>query len=121
MAYVDGFVAAVPTANREKFRKHAQDAAVVFKEHGALKLVECWGDDVPDGKVTDFRRAVQAQKGESIVFSWIVWPSREARDEGNKKVMADPRLQPTGGDVPFDMKRMIVGGFKPIVQTGSFR
>jgi len=84
-----------------------------------LQVVETWEDDVPDGKVTDFRRAVQAQKGESIVFSWIIWPSREARDEGNKRAMADPRLQPTEGDMPFDMKRMIFGGYEVVLDTNA--
>ena len=92
MTYVDGFVAAVPTANREAYRKHAEAAAVVLKEHGALKLVECWGDDVPDGKVTSFPMAVQKKPDETVVFSWIVWPSKAVRDAGMAKVMADPRL-----------------------------
>src|SRR5262249_45696752 len=89
--YVDGFVAAVPTGKREAYRKHAELAAPVFKEHGALKMVECWGDDVPDGKLTSFPMAVKKKDDETVVFSWIVWPSRQARDEGMKKVMADPR------------------------------
>jgi uncharacterized protein YbaA (DUF1428 family) len=94
MTYVDGFVAAVPTANREIYKKHAEAAAVVFKEHGALKHLECWGDDVPDGKITSFPMAVKRKDDETVVFSWIIWPSREVRDQGMKKVMADPRLQP---------------------------
>ncbi len=118
MTYIDGFVIPVFQGKKEAYREMAAKAAPIFQEYGA-QIVEAWEDDVPDGKVTDFRRAVQAQEGESIVFSWIVWPSREARDQGNKKVMADPRMQPTGGDVPFDMKRMIFGGFQPIVQAGS--
>ena len=120
MTYIDGFVIPVPPGKKEAYREMAAAAAPIFQEYGALQVVEAWEDDVPDGTVTDFRRAVQARQGESIVFSWIVWPSREARDEGNKRVMADPRLQPTG-EMPFDTKRMIVGGFKPIVQTGSGR
>jgi len=82
MNYIDGFVAAVPTANREKYRKHAEAAAAVFKEHGALKVVECWGDDVPEGKVTSFALAVECKEDETVVFSWIIWPSREARNAG---------------------------------------
>jgi uncharacterized protein YbaA (DUF1428 family) len=117
MTYVDGFVAAVPTANREKFRKHAADAAPVFKQHGALKVVECWGDDVPDGKVTSFPMAVKCEPGETVVFSWIIWPSREVRDAGMAKVMADPRLQPDANPMPFDGKRMIYGGFEVVVET----
>jgi uncharacterized protein YbaA (DUF1428 family) len=117
MTYVDGFVAAVPTANREIYKKHAEAAAVVFKEHGALKLVECWGDDVPDGKVTSFPMAVKCKDDETVVFSWITWPSRKMRDEGMKKVMADPRLQPDTNPMPFDGKRMIYGGFEMIVEA----
>ena len=121
MAYIDGFVIPVYPGKKEAYREMAAQAASVFREHGALHIVEAWEDDVPDGKVTDFRRAVQAENGEKVVFSWIVWPSRQARDEGNKKVMADPRMHPSGGDMPFDMKRMIFGGFEPIVESGSGR
>ncbi|MFT4097079.1 MAG: DUF1428 domain-containing protein [Rhodoblastus sp.] len=113
--YIDGFVAAVPTANREKYRKHAETAAAVFKEHGALKVVECWGDDVPDGKLTSFPLAVQRKDDESVIFSWIAWPSRAARDAGMKKAMEDPRLSPEQNPMPFDGKRMIYGGFETIV------
>ena len=119
MAYIDGFVIPVLPGKKEAYRELAAKAATVFQEHGALQVIEAWEDDVPDGKVTDFRRAVQAAKGEGIVFSWIVWPSREARDEGNKKVMADPRMQPNGEEMPFNMQRMIFGGFTPIVDTGK--
>ena len=115
MTYVDGFVAAVPTANREAYREFAERAAAVFREHGALKVVECWGDDVPEGKVTSFPMAVKLQKEETVVFSWITWPSREVRDAGTKKVMADSRLQPTSDPMPFDGKRLIYGGFETIV------
>jgi uncharacterized protein YbaA (DUF1428 family) len=117
MTYVDGFVAAVPTANREAFRKHAADAAPVFKEHGALQVVECWGDDVPDGKVTSFPMAVKCEPGETVIFSWIVWPSRQVRDAGMAKVMADPRLQPDANPMPFDGKRVIFGGFEVLVEA----
>lgn len=112
MSYVDGFVAAVPTANRAVYRKHAEAAAAVFKEHGAQRVVECWGDDVPEGKLTSFTMAVQRKSDETVVFSWIVWPSRQARDEGWKKSMADPRLQPDANPMPFDGKRLIYGGFE---------
>ena len=117
MNYVDGFVAAVPTANREIFRQHAAAAAVVFKEYGALSVFECWGDDVPEGKLTSFPMAVKRQDDETVVFSWITWPSRQARDDGMKKVMADPRLQPETNPMPFDGKRMIYGGFQVIVSA----
>ncbi len=117
MSYVDGFVAAVPKANREAFRKHAEDAAVVFKEFGALSVVECWGDDVPEGKVTSFPMAVQRQEDETVVFSWIVWPSRDVRNEAMKKVMDDPRFNPETNPMPFDGKRMIYGGFEMLVNV----
>jgi len=117
MSYIDGFVAAVPTANRDAYRKHAEEAAVVFKQHGAVKLVECWGDDVPDGKLTSFPMAVKKKDDETVVFSWIVWPSRQARDEGMKKVMADPRVQPNVNPMPFDGKRLIYGGFNVLVDA----
>ena len=116
MTYVDGFVAAVPTENREKYIKHAEDAAVVFKEHGALKMVECWGDDVPDGEVTSFPMAVKCEPDETVVFSWVLWPSRTVRDEGMQKIMEDPRMQPDVNPMPFDGKRLIFGGFEMIVE-----
>jgi uncharacterized protein YbaA (DUF1428 family) len=116
MAYVDGFLIAVPTAKREAYHDLAAMAAPIFREHGALSVVECWGDDVPEGKVTSFPMAVKLEPGETVVFSWIVWPSREARDAGNAKVMADPRMQPPG-EMPFDGKRMIFGGFEVLVEA----
>ena len=114
MSYVDGFVAAVPTGNREAFAKHAAMAADVFREVGAVRVVECWGDEVPHGKQTDMHMAVQAQPDETVVFSWIEWPSKEVRDAGMAKMMADPRLQPEVNPMPFDGKRMIFGGFVPL-------
>ena len=116
MSYIDGFVIPVPADRKEAYRELAAKAATIFMEHGATRVVECWGEDVPDGKVTDFRRAVQAGASEAVVFSWIVWPSKAARDEGNRKVMEDPRM-PHGAEMPFDGKRMIFGGFAPIVDT----
>ena len=115
--YIDGFVAAVPTANRDAYRRHAEAAAIVFKEHGALRLVECWGDDVPDGKLTSFPMAVKKQADETVVFSWITWPSRQVRDAAMPKVMADPRIKPEANPMPFDGKRLIYGGFSVIVDT----
>jgi uncharacterized protein YbaA (DUF1428 family) len=117
MNYIDGFVAAVPTANREKYRQHAQEASAVFKEHGALQVVECWGNDVPEGKLTSFTMAVQRKDDEAVIFSWITWPSKEVREEGWKKVMADPRMQPGKNEMPFDGKRMIYGGFEMILDV----
>ena len=117
MNYVDGFVAAVPTANRDAYRQHAERAAKVFKEFGALSVVESWGDDVPEGKLTSFPLAVQRKNDETVVFSWVTWPSRAVRDDGWKKVMADPRLQPDTNPMPFDGKRLIYGGFETIVSV----
>lgn len=119
MSYVDGFVAAVPTANKEAFRRHAEEAAAVFEENGALKVVECWGDDVPSGEATSFPMAVECRDDETVVFSWIVWPSRDVRDAGMKKMMEDPRMQPDVNPMPFDGKRMIFGGFEVIVERDA--
>lgn len=116
MHYVDGFVAAVPTANKEKYVQHARDAVVVFKDHGALKMVECWGDDVPDGTLTSFPMAVKCEPDETVVFSWILWPSKEERNRGMPKVMEDPRLKMDVNPMPFDGKRLIYGGFEVILE-----
>jgi uncharacterized protein YbaA (DUF1428 family) len=117
MNYVDGFVNAVPTANLAAYKKHALMAAAAFNEYGALKCVDCWGDDVPEGKLTSFPMAVKCQPGETVVFSWITWPSRLVRDEGWKKIMADPRMKLENNPMPFDGKRMIYGGFQVIVEA----
>lgn len=117
MGYTDGFVAAVPTGNKEAYRDMAAKAAAVFREYGAIRVVEAWADDVPDGKITDFRRAVKAEKGEDVIFSWIEWPSKESRDENWKKIMEDPRMKPDHENMPFDCKRMIYGGFTPILDA----
>ena len=117
MTYVDGFVAAVPTANKQKFIDHAQKGDSMFVEAGALRVVECWGDDVPEGSVTDFRRAVKAEDDETVIFSWIEWPDKATRDEGMQKVMDDPRMQPDENPMPFDGKRLVYGGFSPIVEV----
>lgn len=117
MSYVDGFVLAVPAANREEFRKHAAETAAICKEYGALNIMECWGDDVPDGKVTSFAMAVKCEPDEVVVFAWVVWPSKEARKAGWDRIMADPRTQSGRNPMPFDGKRMIYGGFQPIVEV----
>ncbi|MGP3590179.1 DUF1428 domain-containing protein [Vagococcus sp. WN89Y] len=115
MKYVDGFVAAVPAEKKEAYRQMAAKAAVLLKEFGATRVVECWADDVAEGKVTDFRMAVKAQDNEEVVFSWIEYPSKEVRDAVNQKVMDDPRMREMGDTMPFDGQRLIFGGFAPIL------
>ncbi len=112
--YVEGFVVAVPTANKEKYRAHAESAVPMFKEFGMTRMVEGWGDDVPDGKVTDFKGAVQAKDDETVVFSWCEYPDKATRDAANEKMMSDPRMAEMG-EMPFDGSRMIFSGFDPIV------
>lgn len=115
MAYVDGFVIAVPAANKDAYAKHAAESIQLFKDFGATRVVECWGDDVPVGKVTDFRRAVKAEEDEVVVLGWIEYPSKEIRDTANTKMMEDPRMKEMGDQMPFDAKRMIYGGFASII------
>lgn len=117
MSYVDGFVAAVPEANKEEFISHAKTMADVFKDNGALKVVDAWGDDIPDGKVTSFPIAVQKKEDEIVVFSWIVWPSKEVRDEGWKSSLEDPRMNSDTNPMPFDGQRIIYGGFDVISEV----
>jgi uncharacterized protein YbaA (DUF1428 family) len=123
MSYIDGFVIAVPTANKQKFIDHAAMADAVFIEKGATRIVECWQDDVPDGKVTDFRRSVQATGDESVAFSWIEWPDKATRDAAMAWMMSegmnDPRVDQATNQMPFDGKRMIYGGFMPVVELGG--
>ena len=119
MSYIDGFVMAVPTANKQKFIDHANEGDKAFIEYGAIRVTECWGDDVPHGKMTDFFRAVEAKDEETVVFSWIEWPDKATRDAGMKKMMEDPRFDPAKNPMPFDGKRMIYGGFSPIVIVGK--
>ncbi len=118
MSYIDGFVIPVPAGKKAAYRDACANAAQIFKEYGATRIVECWGDDVPDGKVTDFKGAVKASSGENVVFSWIVWPSKQARDEGNEKMKNDPRMK-MESDMPFDGKRMIMGGFEVLLDTSG--
>lgn len=119
MSYIDGFVIAVANANRERFIAHARTFDALFLEFGATRVVECWGDEVPEGKLTDFRRAVQAKQDESVVFSWVEWPDKSTRDAGMAKFMQDPRME-AAGDCPFDGKRMIVGGFESVVSLPAW-
>jgi len=115
MSYISGFVLAVPTARKPDYIDMARKAAVVFKDCGAIRVVECWGDDVPDGTVTDFKMAVKAEPGETVVFSWAEWPSKAAYDAGNQKMMTDERMLPPAMEMVFDGKRMIYGGFAPML------
>jgi len=117
MTYYEGFIVPVPEANKDAYRKSATDAAPLFRELGVNRHVEAWDSDVPEGKVTDFRKAVDAKDDEKVVFSWFEYPSREARDSANTKIMSDPRMEKM--DMPFDGKRMIMGGFESIVEEGS--
>ena len=118
MTYVDGFVIAVPTANKEAYRTVAEAMVPLFKDYGALSVVECWGDDVPDGEVTSFPMAVKATADESVVFSWITWPDKATRDAGMARMMEDERMAGMDPEnMPFDAKRMIMGGFEAIVEA----
>ena len=118
MSYIDGLVVPVPAGNKQAYRDMAEQAWPLFQEFGATRLVECWGDDLPDGKVTDFKGAVKAEPGENVVFSWVVYPSKAVRDEANKRMREDPRMK-AFADMPFDGKRMIFGGFTPLLDTGE--
>jgi uncharacterized protein YbaA (DUF1428 family) len=119
MSYVDGFVIAVPTASKEVFTAQARDIDTMFMELGAIRVVECWGDDLPDGKLTDFKRAVQAKEDETVVFSWIEWPDKATRDAAmaqfHDRMLTDERFDPEKNPPCFDGKRMIFGGFMPVL------
>ncbi len=120
MSYIDGFLMAVPTANKQKFIEHAKLGDSVFIDLGATRVVECWADDVPEGKVTDFGKSVQAKADESVVFSWIEWPDKATRDKAMKTMTSDEfndeRMDPKKNPMPFDGKRLVYGGFEPIVE-----
>lgn len=117
MSYIQGFLIPVPEGKKEAYREMAAKAVPLFEEYGATRIVECWGNDLPEGKVTDFHRAVKAEDGENVVFSWIVWPSKQVCDEAAKKMMEDDRMK-MPDDMPFDGKRMIFGGFDILLDTG---
>lgn len=121
MSYFEGFVVPVPEGNKEAYRKSAADAAPIFREFGVDRHVEAWDSDVPEGKVTDFRKAVDARPDEKVVFSWFEYPDKATRDAANEKMRSDERMKEFGANMPFDGKRMIVGGFEPIVEEGTER
>ncbi|BFM12385.1 DUF1428 domain-containing protein [Simiduia litorea] len=114
MSYVDGFVAAVPTKNKEKFIMHAKIMAAALKKLGALSVVDTWGDDVPEGELTSFPMAVKKKDDETVAFSWVIWPSKEVRDAGWQAAMDDPSMHPDNSPMPFDGKRIIYGGFSVV-------
>lgn len=123
MSYIDGFVLAVPTSNKQQFIAHANKADSAFIEYGATRVVECWGANVPRGKTTDFQGAVAATDDETVVFSWIEWPDKTTRDKVMQRMdelsKTDERLDPVKNPMPFDGKRLIYGGFEPIVERGK--
>jgi uncharacterized protein YbaA (DUF1428 family) len=120
LSYIEGFVIPVLTGKKQAYQDMAAKAVPVFNEYGATRIVEAWGDDVPEGKVADFRGAVKAQPDETVVFSWIERPSKEVRDESSRRMQEDPRMKMTG-DMPFDSQRMIMGGFELLLDTGEMQ
>jgi len=118
MTYFEGFIVPVPEANKDAFRNHANEVARLLKDCGVRRQVEAWDSDVPEGKVTDFRKSVDAKPEEKVVFAWFEYPDRQARDAANAKMMSDPRME-DAAQAPFDGKRMILGGFEAIVEEGS--
>ena len=116
MSYIDGFLIPVPIARKDEYIAHAALAAPIFKRLGATRVVETWGDALPDGKTTDFKRAVQAEAGETVVFSWIEYPDKATRDAAGAAMMTDPDMAALP-PMPFDGKRMIFGGFVPVFDT----
>ena len=119
MTYFEGFIVPVPQDNKDAFSKHANGLSRLLRECGVRSQVEAWDSDVAEGKVTDFRKAVEARPDEKVVFAWFEYPDRAARDAANQRMMSDPRMEDMGKDVPFDGKRMILGGFEAIVEEGQ--
>jgi uncharacterized protein YbaA (DUF1428 family) len=119
MSYIEGFVAAVPRANKDAYKKHASEAFPYFKKLGATRMVENWADDVPDGKVTDFKRSVKAKPDEDVIFSWVEYPDKDTRDRANQKMQGDPEMTEAMKSMPFDGQRMIYGGFMPVNDSGK--
>lgn len=116
--YIQGFVVPVPADKKEDYRKVAEQFAEIMKDYGLIEDVEAWEADVPDGKHTDFRRAVKIEEGEKVAFSWLIWPDRATCDAAHEKMMSDPRFKEFGDQMPFDGTRMIYGGFEPLVVFG---
>lgn len=119
MSYVDGFAAPVSVANKDAYLAHAKIAWPVFEKLGALAMWECWGDDVAEGELTSFPIAVQRKDDETVVLSWTLWPSKSVRNAAWERIMTDPEIGATMGEMPFDGKRMIYGGFEPILACGT--
>ena len=119
MSYIEGFVAAVPRANKDAYKKHVAEALPYFKKLGATRMVENWGDDVPDGKVTDFKRSVKANADEDVIFSWVEYPDKATRDRANEAMRNDQGMTESMNTMPFDGKRMIWGGFEPVNDSGK--
>ena len=119
MTYFEGFIVPVPGGNRDAFVRHANAMAPSLRECGVRRQLEAWGTDVPEGKLTDFRKAVDAKDGENVVFAWFEYPDRQARDAANEAMTSKPEMAEIGGEVPFDAKRMIFGGFEAVVEDGS--
>ncbi|MEM8839761.1 MAG: DUF1428 domain-containing protein [Pseudomonadota bacterium] len=117
MTYIDAFVAAVPARNRESYLAHAEKASLVFKRHGALKVLESWGDSIPEGEITSFPKAVKCEPGENVVCGFVFWPSKEVRDKGMAEVMEDPDMEMSPDTMPFDGRRLIYGGFEVMLDT----
>ncbi|MFT5593166.1 MAG: hypothetical protein ACI8SR_001538 [Oceanicoccus sp.] len=117
MNYIDGFMAAVPTANKQAYLDMAKRCVPIFKKHGMISMTECWGDDVPDGKITSMPMAVKCQENETVIFSWMVWPDKATRDTGMQAAMKDPDMNMDPDKMPFDGKRMIFGGFNVILES----
>ena len=119
MTYFEGFIVPVPNGNKDAYTKHANSLASALHECGVRRQAEAWGSDLPEGKATDFRKAVEAQDGENVVFAWFEYPDRQARDASNQKMMSDPAMEEFSKNIPFDAKRMIMGGFEAVVEEGS--
>ena len=115
MTYIDGIVCAVPTAKKAEYKAHAEEAASLFKKYGALSITECWGDDIPEGKTNSLHTAVMRKPEETVVLSWITWPSKSDRDKGWQDIMQCPEM--AGQSLPFDGSRMIFGGFDVLLEA----